>query len=148
MTGSEGSGAFCRRHVTCSSIHTLRRYGDAIDPDADLSAMQSMRSFLKPDGVALLAVPVLLPAPAARSATPRSQLSAIAHLTSPLAAHTASGGCRHRGLESASHIRPPASASFDSGLVCAGDCRVRQVRQQYRDFPWIWCHLLMPPQTA
>lgn len=43
----------CMMHVT-SAV----RYGDPINVDGDLTAMATMRSFLKPDGVAIVAVPV------------------------------------------------------------------------------------------
>lgn len=46
------------RHARALAV-SVDRYGDSVDPDADIAAMRSMRSFLKPDGVALLAVPVL-----------------------------------------------------------------------------------------
>ena len=51
----------CRARVLARAnghVTFVDRYGDAISVDADLAAMSSMRSFLKPDGVALLAVPV------------------------------------------------------------------------------------------
>jgi hypothetical protein len=54
------------------------RYGDPIDPDADIAAMQTMRSYLKPDGVALLSIPV--PRSAPPSASNHSNSAFIQHL--------------------------------------------------------------------
>lgn len=50
-------------------VNTVSRYGDPISADADLVAMSTMRSFLKPDGVAIIAVPVCFQ-PTAMTANP------------------------------------------------------------------------------
>ena len=36
----------------------MGRYGDPVNPNADMAAMAKLRSYVKPGGVAFLAVPV------------------------------------------------------------------------------------------
>jgi hypothetical protein len=56
----EGLGLTYDAAVSISSIEHdgLGRYGDPIDPDGDLKAMQKCKSYLKKDGLLYLAVPV------------------------------------------------------------------------------------------
>ena len=85
-------------HVT-SAI----RYGDPISVDGDVAAMATMRSYLKPDGVAIVAVPV---SQTAAGGAPQP----VAH-TSP------AGGRRCSCVEFAPHVRTGAPAAAPSRVV-------------------------------
>lgn len=50
--------ADCALSLSSFDHDGLGRYGDPIDPDADLNAMSAVQDVLKPDGVLFLTVPI------------------------------------------------------------------------------------------